>query len=310
MPTAEIKGRVGRRQGEARRGARKTRKLRLAEYPRVSSRGGREDDKFRSPDFQRTLIRSRLAGEFELVPYPAEIDVSGGEPRREVLDGIIADIEAGRLDGVAVAKLDRLSRLAPRYRVELLERIEGAGGIIKSASESLDVSTPEGRFARNLFLELAFLQLEQLSENFEIAKRKAIEEGIAIKGSMPFGIGADERRHLTAVDGEADVVLELFERRAGGASYGELAELFHARTGRNVHRSTIRYMLGNRVYLGEHRYNGELSEKGRFDAIVPLELFEAVQRVNRDRSSGRGRTNNRARALLAGIARCANCGGS
>src|SRR5262245_32367179 len=106
--------------------ASKPKRLRLAEYARVSRVGAREDERLRSPDFQRELIRSRL-GEHKLVPYPAELDVSGGKPVRAILDSIIAAIEAGELDGIGVAKLDRLARLAPKDRVELIDRIESAG---------------------------------------------------------------------------------------------------------------------------------------------------------------------------------------
>ena len=145
MSEATLKGQsdVGKRDKNG--GDRKKRKLRLGGYPRVSRQGAREDERFRSPEFQVALMRRLAVSDgFELVEYPAEVDVSGAKPRREILDRIIADIESEQLDGLAVAKLDRLARLRPKDRVELIARIEDAGGIIRSASEQLDADDARG----------------------------------------------------------------------------------------------------------------------------------------------------------------------
>ena len=49
----------------------------LAEYRRVSRKGEREDDRFRSPDFQREAIAGFAKAErLALVQFPAEIDVA------------------------------------------------------------------------------------------------------------------------------------------------------------------------------------------------------------------------------------------
>ena len=91
-----------------------------------------------------------------LVDYPDELDVSGNSRTRIVLDRILGDLEAGRVDGIVVAKLDRLSRLRPKERIELVDRIETElGGVILSATESNDISTPQGRMVRELFLARA-----------------------------------------------------------------------------------------------------------------------------------------------------------
>jgi DNA invertase Pin-like site-specific DNA recombinase len=302
---------AGRNQGRSSGRPRKERKLRLGEYPRVSRQGSREDERLKSPDFQRSLMRNVLGSEFELVPYPAEIDVSGGSTVREILDSIIAAIEARELDGIAVAKLDRFARLRPKERIELVSRVEDAGGIIRSASEQLDETTPEGRFTRDLFFGLARMQIEQKSQDWLVAKENAISEGRAIMSVAPFGLEFIESHRLKVVPRDAAVVLELFQKRADGASYNQLCGWFKEQTGREVPPTTIAYMLRNRVYVGELRYGHEVEfvnyEPG-FEAIVPLELFEDVQRINARRSSGRGAAVNRAKSLLAGIARCQGCG--
>ena len=123
----------------------------------------------------------------------------------------------------------------------------------------------------------------------------------------PFGYRFDAEQRLEVVPAEAAILLELYSERARGASYGKLVELLVERTGRRVERTTMAYMLRNRTYLGELRH-GEAVNTDGVEAIVPLELFETVQAVNRARSGGRGAAVGRAKSLLAGIARCRNCG--
>src|SRR5215207_3581213 len=150
----------------------------LAGYIRVSRVGRRDADELRSPDFQREAIdRYAAAAGFTVQMFEAEIDVSGSKRSRKILDGIIAAVQSGDLGGLVVAKLDRLSRLPAKDRALLFEEIESAGGVILSASEQLDPSTPEGRFSRNVFLEVARMQWEKYREGFERAKENAIADG-------------------------------------------------------------------------------------------------------------------------------------
>lgn len=283
-----------------------------ASYARVSRQGSREDERLRSPEFQHAANRGWAQREgVGLREYPAEIDVSGSKAKRVELDRIIADVERGELAGIVVARLDRLSRLAPRDRLELFERIRDAGGVVRSASENIDDSTPEGRFALEVFLGVARMQWERYAQGFSDAKANAIAEGIAIMSRAPFGLRFTERHGLEPEPGDAAILLELFELRAGEASYDACLHHFEQATGRRSSRATMQAMLRNRVYLGELHYGagaGALVNATAHAAIVPSELFEAVQEVNERRSSMNPRASNKAKSLLAGIARCAGCG--
>src|SRR5262245_9200787 len=286
------------------------RELPLGGYPRVSRKGERADDRFRSPDFQVEVMGRWASAHRRAVRYfPAEIDVSGSRGRRPILDELIAAIEAGELGGILVARLSRLSRLTPGERIELVERIDAAGGEILSATENIDRSTPEGRFAFEVFLGIARMEYERYADQFDHAKRNAIENGIAIKPKAPIGYRVGAGRGLEVVEHEAEVVREIFRRRAEGESRGTLLAYLEEQTGRSSHRSTIGYMTRNRVYLGELRYGRkvELVKVDAHEPIVDVDLFDAVQAVDRRRSTGPGR-GNRPKSLLAGIARCESCG--
>jgi site-specific DNA recombinase len=280
-------------------------------YIRVS-RVGERDERLRSPDFQAAGITAKAKAEGVPVElFEPELDVSGSKRARAILDGIVARIEAGELAGIVVYNISRLSRLKPLDRIELVERIEAAGGRIVSCSESFDPATPEGRFVRDLFFSLARLEWEQKAEQFQLAKDAAVARGAKISKTANFGYRFGDGHVLAVDDVEAAVVVELFEGRRGGRSFGELAQLFEERTGRPTAPQTIAELLRNRVYLGEVHYGGGdspvLVNRSAHDAIVSVELFDAVQAVNEERSSGPG-SGGRAKALLAGIATCAGCG--
>src|SRR3954452_20553822 len=134
----------------------------FAAYVRVSKLGDRELEDLRSVEQQRHAISTyaERAG-IEVEWLDATIGVSGAKADRQAVEDAVGRIEAGELAGLVVYNLSRLSRLAPRQRAELFDRIEGAGGRVLSATEPNDVATPEGRFVRELFLSLARMEWER-----------------------------------------------------------------------------------------------------------------------------------------------------
>jgi DNA invertase Pin-like site-specific DNA recombinase len=304
---SEATRRTGRRQTRAR-----GRRL-FGGYARVSQVGSREkDERLRSPEFQAELVDRRAREEdVDVRLFDAELDVSGSRKARVILDSIIEAIEAGELDGIIVAKLDRLSRLAPKDRIEVVERIEAAGGVILSASETFDSTTPEGRFVRDIFFGVARLEWERYADNWTYAKANAIAAGVSISRDAAFGYRFDSKHRLVVEPAEAGIVVELFELRATGeASWTDLLELFERRTGRRTARQTMSALVRNRVYLGEVSYGDELAKAGAHKPIVELDLFETVQRVNEERAGDVGgwRHTGAAVTFLGGIATCEGCG--
>ena len=288
--------------------------LPLAGYPRVSRKGDR--DELRSPDFQVKRMQAFAKAEGLAIEFTEpEIDVSGSKPRRAILDEIIRRVKAGELGGIVVAKLDRLSRLSPKDRVLLFEEIESAGGVVLSASEQLDPSTPEGRFAREVFLGIARMQWEKYREGFEEAKAGAIENGIPVNTRAAVGYrkrdGDGEDRRLEIDPVAAPVVHAVFERRAQGAGPAELGELL-ARAGVRTSQGSTTWskqaiygLLSNRVYLGELSYgrDGRYVKTDAHEAIVDLALWTAAQHPN-----GRlQRVGETSAWLLAGLVRCDAC---
>ena len=295
-------------------------------YPRVSRKGEREDDKFKSPEFQAGVIRRYSEGEGLTVEMLApEIDVSGSAASRPILDAAVERVKRGEAAGIVVAKLDRLSRMTPKDRVLLFEAVESAGGVILSASEQLDPSTPEGRFARDVFLGIARMQWEKYRQGFEDAKGGSIAAGIPVMTRAPLGyrqISDPTRcpgrcaklcRHLEPDAATAPVVREAFEMAASGQGPAAIARLFESRGlastqgSRSWTRQAAASVIRNRVYLGELAYGKDrrFFNENAHAAIVNLDTWQAAQRPKRGPAPPRSANPS---FLCSGVLRCHSCG--
>lgn len=288
-----------------------SRDLPLAGYVRVSRVGARDEDRLRSPDMQREAITRYAAAEgLTVQSFEPELDVSGSKAHRPILDAILDAIDDGELGGLIVAKLDRLSRLSAKERILLFERVEDAGGVILSASEQLDPSTPEGRFARDVFLGVARMQWEKYDQAWTEAKATAHADGIKI-GPTPFGYLRTKGR-LVIHPSEGPIVAEAF-RLAG--RYGLTAAVDYLAALEIVHESgkragkpraftatTVRRLLESRMYLGEMRWGALPPVHDESLTIVSRAAWEAAQPPKT-----RGRSKAR-HYPLSGVARCGTCG--
>src|SRR6266704_1888428 len=98
----------------------------FAGYVRVSRVGDRTET-LRSPDEQeREMKRAARANGHKLVMLPHDLDASGRDDHRPILNDAIERIEAGDFDGLYVYNFSRMSR-SLRFSLAVLDRIERAG---------------------------------------------------------------------------------------------------------------------------------------------------------------------------------------
>lgn len=271
-----------------------------AGYVRVSRVGGR-DETLLSPKLQERAIRAWAGSTgHEIVMLPPELDASGGDDTRPTLVGAIEQIERGEIDGIAVWNFARFTRsLASSIR--FLERIEGVGGQLHSASEQIDASTPEGRQTRNIMFAIAQGERERQALGFEKSKADAIARGVYIAGFTPVGYRKAADRRLEPDPDATPAVRTAFEMRAGGASWRAIAEHMAAELGRPMYGPTVSRMIRNPVYLGWAR-QGEHVNREAHEALVGRELWEAAQIAHPRPARG-----THGPALLGGLIRCAGC---
>ena len=278
-------------------------------YVRVSRVGARGGESFISPDVQRESIEAKARERgLEIVEWQTDLDASGGRFEREGFQRALEAVEAGVVDAVVVARLTRFARsVLDTHRA--LERIERAGGRLVACDLDVDVSTPAGRMMRNILATLAEFELDVAREQWETAKARAVDRGVKIASRAPFGYRFDAGHRLEPVAGERELVVELFERRADGASWGELLELFEARTGRVSYKQTLKHMIGNRAYTGVVTYSDHLVNESAHEPLVGLELFESAQATSAAWKASSPRQGRGVKSLLGGVAKCGTCGG-
>ena len=287
---------------------------RVAGYVRVSRVAGRAGDSFQSPDAQEDAIRAHCkARRLEVVEVVRELDASAGTMQRAQLQRLIREIEAGTLDGVVVAKLDRFARTLVGG-VQALEQIQDAGGFVQTVEGGIDTSDgagPFGDFQRNLLLTFAQWERATRAEGFASAKQRAVARGVHISGTVPVGFLRPNKGGRLELDpAKASAVRAAFRLRATGAAYGDVARLLDKRlpggpSGAGVwNRNTVTRLLSNRAYIGEAR-QGEYVQPDAHPAIVSRDVFDTVQALAR---RGERATITGAKSLLAGVVVCGSCG--
>jgi DNA invertase Pin-like site-specific DNA recombinase len=288
----------------------------LDEIVRVSQRGDREGDSFRSPDQQHAIIaRWAEANNATITARHEAIDVSGKTMDRADIDAAVARIRAGESDGIIVAWLDRFSRAPVAEALRVYEDIAAAGGrVIAVDMAGLDPRDPSGELALTLNLGVNRMQWRRAQERWRMSQADAVRAGKAIGGApfgyrfrdptpRPRGVGVLDSR-LVVEPGEAGVVRELFERKIGGATWLELARFLDLAApradGRTWSRQTVQGMIRNRTYLGEVRF-GEHHRADAHEAIVSPSVWRRAQPAP-------SRRTPRGSYLLTGLVRCAGCG--
>lgn len=272
----------------------------FAGYVRVSRVGDRAETLI-SPQLQEREIRSwAKARGFDLEMLPAELDQSGADDSRPILQGAIERIERGELEGVIVWNFARFTR-SLASSIAFLESIEQAGGQLHSTSEQIDASTPSGRMTRNFLFSIAQAEREQKAEGFDKAKADAVARGIWTAPVVPFGYRKNDERRLEPDPVEGPVRAEVIRRRGAGHSWRALAAYIREETGRSFLPAAVRQMVYSRTSLGEAS-QGKHVNPNAHEPLVDRATWEAAQ--VRQPKPARGVHGE---ALLGGLVRCAGC---
>ncbi|HEY7413975.1 MAG TPA: recombinase family protein, partial [Ktedonobacteraceae bacterium] len=117
----------------------------------------------------------------------ADEGISGTkEPqKRQGMAHLLADIDAGAIDGLIVLDLSRLGRKT-RMVLDLVEHFHQHDVIFLSCKESFDSSTPHGAFVLTMFAALAQLERDLTAERTTDALAELIRQGKTI-GRLPYG---------------------------------------------------------------------------------------------------------------------------
>src|ERR1035438_6097127 len=149
---------------------------------------------------------------------------------------LLAMVDAGEVQTVIIAKLDRLTR-SVKDLCTLLERFERRGVALVSVAESLDTSSAAGRLVLNIMTAVSQWEREAIGERTRDAMRHKRSNGERV-GNIPYGYRlAADGRHLEEDPGEQKLLAEIRRLRREGATLRGIAAALNHRA-RKTRRGT------------------------------------------------------------------------
>lgn len=284
--------------------------------------------------------------DFELYDTYIDTGVSGTTFDRAEFQRMLHDAEMGKINCIIVKDLSRLGRnvIDTGYYAEIIFpklyiRLISINAGYNSANTQDNFSMP----LINLVNEAYALDI---SRKVKSQVRQAMKDGIYVGGQPPYGYrrSPDDRHKLIADTVAADVVREMFTWASESVSDREIAHRLNTlkipppcsykissmaneipATPQLWYAQTVERILKNEIYLGRlvqgrtkivnyRRCPAPSDEwicvEQAHEAIVPLELYQAVQstRKKSDKAIGTKSTSTYSPNIFKGKIFCAHCG--
>jgi DNA invertase Pin-like site-specific DNA recombinase len=268
---------------------------RCAIYTRKSTEEGL-DQAFNSLDAQReaceAYIKSQAHEGWKLIKTAYDDGgFSGGSMERPAVQRLMTDLKQGLIDIVVVYKVDRLTRSLADF-AKIVEIVDVHGASFVSVTQQFNTTTSMGRLTLNVLLSFAQFEREVTGERIRDKIAASKRKGMWMGGTVPFGYDVKDRQ-LVVNEAEAETVRRMFNRylelgcvnllaaelrEEGVVSKLKVSRRGNQSGGQPFERGALYHLLQNQIYLGMVCHKGE-AHPGQHPAIVPQELWEAVQRA-------------------------------
>ena len=203
--------------------------------------------------------------------------------KRPEFENALDDLRAGRIDGIIVWKLDRLTRRRNQMR-RILTLLEDCGGRLLSVVEGIDTADPNKReiteLVLNVYIGIAQGESESISERVRLMHYDRARKGIVQKGGeRPFGLTADWSELVPA---EVKILHEAAERVLEGEAPYAIARDFTRReiqTTRGAtlwHPEVLAKILRSPRMIGMNEHGGKLYPYNNVPPVFDRETWERI----------------------------------
>ncbi|MFN8828830.1 MAG: recombinase family protein [Labrys sp. (in: a-proteobacteria)] len=243
------------------------------------------------------------------------------------------DVETAKLTGrTAFGEMVAYLKAHPAIRVMLVEKTDRLYRNLKDwvTVDELDVEmhfakegvvlSRESRSSEKFMHGIKVLMAKNYIDNLSEETRKGMTEKAAQglwPSNAPLGYRnvtrEDGRKIIVPDEAIAPIIRKMFEWYAWGdlstqevTKKARAAGLVFKKTGARIPKSTVATILRNRIYTGRFDWDGK-TYQGRYEAIVPTELWERVQDVM-DGRNARGAKKGRRDFAFSGLIACHACG--
>lgn len=264
-----------------------THAARYGAYHRVSQSNGRDeedDSTITAKEAWSKIDGWAQSASIEIAERYLDWDVTGSKLKRPAMDRMLDDLAAGRIDGIVVAKTDRLSRAKTGDALRLVAEIqEIRPGCLALLDLGIDPTTPTGEMMLTILLAFAHMQWRQFKDSWGAAQTRAISRGVWI-GPVPFGYARTEGSTLEPDPATAEIVTEAFKIAATDGMHAVMAYLANKAPERRWRTDEVRRLLRCKAYLGQVVY-GEHINRQAHKALTTSSIFAAAQTEPRSRRS-------------------------
>lgn len=291
-------------------------------------RVSKEREDMVSPELQWTAIQDHCTRRaYQLLdlqalgladqPFIVGLDESGSRRNSQwwaKLDRGVELIEQGHADGIIVWRFSRTARQRLKWAVAI-DRVEVAGGVLESATEPLDTTTPSGRLARGMLAEMAAYEAEVIGSTWKEAHARRTRQGLPANGKPRFGYRYVDKKHVPDSD-TGPVLAELYRRYVAGESmYGLAAWLntegilpvagYHTGPPRPWSGTSVRHMLDTGFGAGFITVHAT-RQPGAHAPVIDSGTWAAYLAAREARRTHR--RGERSTSLLTSIVWCGHCG--
>jgi len=263
--------------------------MRVALYARVST----EEQAIHGLSIEAQLADLRawakdktVVGEY----VDAGISARKSITKRPELQRLLRDIEAGKVDLVAFAKLDRWTRNIREY-YKAQDVLDAHNVAWKALREDYETQTAAGRLKVNIMLAVAQDEADRTSERVKAVFEEKRRKGLTVNGHMP--IGLQYREGVISPSEDAGKVKDLFSAYIATRSITATTARSRDILGKAYSSMGIRSLLMNERYLDA--------------GVISPEAWETAQRILDTHGTRSVRTDRI--YLFSGLLVCPECGG-
>lgn len=260
---------------------------------------------------------------------------------RPEIQKVLAEVESGVPDGILVVEVERLTRGDAKDQGTVTQTFKYTNTKIITLNKIYDPNSEEDEEYFEFGLFMSRREYKTINRRMQRGRIANILEGKYCASEPPFGYKKVRVKYgkgftLEPIPEEAEIVKELFQKRANGMGHDIICNWLNTLEFRPKKSdvwtpSTIKGMLSNPIYIGKIRWNSNKQQKklingqvvkvrkkgtkddiilveGLHPAIIEESLFNIVQGIQPTKASTKH--SSELQNPLATLVKCADCGRS